>query len=105
MRSLGLSRLQYNCICMVIATLVLIPSLCLAYHKFTVPIETTSDLWGKGLTGFWVIVPPVFFWVDWVIFCDGLGDPEREAAKHTHDLSRNIWVAFAGILYFLFFGR
>jgi hypothetical protein len=30
------------------------------------------------------------------------GDPEREVAKHTHDLSRNIWVALVAVLAILF---
>jgi hypothetical protein len=53
------------------------------------------DQLGKLVIGFWVIVPPVFFWVDWVFFCT---DAEREVAKHTHDLGRNIWLAVVAIL-------
>jgi hypothetical protein len=64
----------------------------------------THDGLGKFLIGFWALVPPLFFWVDWVWLCTYLpaGDPEREVAKHTHDLSRNIWLALVGILAVLF---
>src|SRR5262245_19705273 len=45
----------------------------------------------------------IFFWVDWVAFSDELTtDGLRDFAKHTHDLGRNIWIAFAGILAYLF---
>ena len=47
--------------------------------------------------------PPIFFWVGWVAFSRELNtDPKRDFAKHTHDLGRNIWIAFAGILAYLF---
>jgi len=66
--------------------------------------EWTHDQLGKVVIGFWGLVPPLFFWVDWVWLCSYLGadDPEREVAKHTHDLSRNIWIAFTAILTVLF---
>jgi hypothetical protein len=54
------------------------------------------------LIGFWVLITPIFFWVDWVFFCRGLGKDELEVAKHTHDLSRNIWLALVAILAVLF---
>ena len=53
---------------------------------------------GKVLVAIWVIGPPVFFWFDWVIFCKSLPTSEKEDAKHTHDLGRNIWLALVGIL-------
>jgi hypothetical protein len=64
----------------------------------------THDELGKFLIGFWGLVPPLFFWVDWVWLCSYLApnDPEREVAKHTHDLSRNIWIALVAILAILF---
>ena len=59
---------------------------------------------GRVLIGFWALVPPLFFWLDWVALCSYLpaNDPQREIAKHTHDLSRNIWIALVGILTVLF---
>jgi hypothetical protein len=42
------------------------------------------------------ILPADFFWIDWVCFSNELTDEaSRDFAKHTHDLSRNIWIAFA----------
>jgi hypothetical protein len=60
----------------------------------------THEELGRYLIGFWVIVPPIFFWLDWVWLCSYLAPsaPEREVAKHTHDLSRNIWLAVVAIL-------
>jgi hypothetical protein len=60
----------------------------------------SHDNLGKLLIGFWVIAPPVFFWVDWVAFLPAQAD--RDVAKHTHDLARNIWLALVGILAVLF---
>jgi len=57
---------------------------------------------GPGLTAIWVLAPPIFFWCDWVLFPRELDKDAREIAKHTHDLARNIWVAFAAILAYLF---
>ena len=51
---------------------------------------------GKVLVVVWALAPPVFFWVDWVVFCRGLTAEEKNVAKHTHDLSRNIWLALIG---------
>ena len=51
----------------------------------------------------WVLFPPIFFWVDWVAFSDELNTAvQRDFAKHTHDLGRNIWIAFTAILAYLF---
>jgi len=58
---------------------------------------------GLVLVGIWVFFPPIFFWIDWVCFSNELTDEaSRDFAKHTHDLSRNIWIAFAAILAYLF---
>ncbi len=59
------------------------------------------DAWGKLIIGVWTIAPPVFFWADWVFFCEAA---DREVAKHTHDLARNIWLGLLGVLTFTFFG-
>jgi hypothetical protein len=58
---------------------------------------------GEILVAIWVVFPPIFFWYDWVWFPDYFTDKDaRDIAKHTHDLSRNIWVAYAAILAYLF---
>jgi hypothetical protein len=59
--------------------------------------------WGPFVIGIWILVPPIFFWMDWVCFASELKTDElRDFAKHTHDLSRNIWIALAAILAYLF---
>jgi hypothetical protein len=61
--------------------------------------------------GSWALLPPIFFWIDWVWFFERgddqtILDPARAArrdiAKHSHDLARNIWLGLLGILYVLF---
>jgi hypothetical protein len=59
--------------------------------------------YGPFLIGIWILGPPIFFWVDWVCFPNELEtDAKRDFAKHTHDLSRNIWLALIAILAYLF---
>jgi hypothetical protein len=58
--------------------------------------------WGKLIVAIWAIAPPVFFWVDWVCYLPG--EQDRETAKHTHDLARNIWLGLLGVITFAFFG-
>jgi hypothetical protein len=53
---------------------------------------------GKYIVGFWILVPPVYFFWDWVVLCKGLTADNREIAKHTHDLARNIWLGFVAVL-------
>ena len=62
---------------------------------------------GAILIVFWVGAPPLFFWFDWVVLCKNmrLDSAARDVAKHTHDLSRNIWLALVLILVYLFFER
>ncbi len=62
----------------------------------------TAKQLGKTLVAVWALAPPVFFWVDWVVFCRGLTEAEKSKAKHTHDLSRNIWLALIGVLVVVF---
>jgi hypothetical protein len=59
---------------------------------------------GSWLVAFWVLVPPLYFWIDWVGFCSYMGadDDNRDVAKHTHDLSRNIWLGLIAVLTVLF---
>ena len=55
------------------------------------------------IVGFWVIVPPVFLWLDWILYCLKIGDERfRDDAQHTHNLARNIWLALVLILVSLF---
>ena len=60
---------------------------------------------GIVIVAFWAVAPPVFFWFDWVHFCRDMDPkaPEREIAKHTHDLGRNIWIALVTFLTLAFF--
>ena len=55
-----------------------------------------------AIVGFWVIVPPVYFWCDWHFLCRDIPQNKVDSVKHIHDLSRNIWVALVVILIALF---
>jgi hypothetical protein len=63
------------------------------------------DNLGKLIVGIWALGPPVFFWVDWVFLCKYMKpeSKERDVAKHTHDLARNIWVGLLAVLAYSFF--
>jgi hypothetical protein len=63
------------------------------------------EAWGKIIVFIWAVFPPAFFWLDWVYFCDkeNVSKDNREIAKHTHDLARNIWLGLLAILAFSFF--
>jgi hypothetical protein len=69
-------------------------------------LRNIQDHWfGKLVVGVWVLLPPIFFWCDWVFFCTFTGDDataKLDRAKHTHDLSRNIWLGFVIVLGVLF---
>jgi len=50
---------------------------------------------GAIMIAAWVLIPPVWFWTEWVFFSKG---QDVERLKHTHDLARNIWVALVVVL-------
>ena len=76
-----------------------------ACHDFPFFWKVDRDNLGKLIVGVWAVAPPVFFWVDWVEFCAYMKpeSKERDVAKHTHDLSRNIWLGLLAVLAFAFF--
>ena len=57
---------------------------------------------GKSMLTFWLLIPPVFFWLDWVVFSRNFTPAQREVAQHTHDLSRNVWLALVASLVAIF---
>jgi len=61
-------------------------------------VEKSPECWqtvGAVTVGAWVLLPPVWFWLEWVFFSKG---QDAERLKHTHDLSRNIWIALVIVL-------
>jgi hypothetical protein len=86
----------------------LIAGLCYACHNgqgHPLPQASPTDWWPYVVLGAWTLLPPIFFWVDWVCFRDRpptLKHEDKEEIIHTHDVSRNIWVALALILAALF---
>lgn len=57
---------------------------------------------GPVVVGLWVLLPPIWFWSEWVWFSRSLSHDERERVQHLHDLSRNIWLAVIAVLITLF---
>jgi hypothetical protein len=97
-------RLFYNMVGVLISVVLGYWSLRKALNSSSTFGPWTHEQLGQLLIGFWALVPPLFFWVDWVLLCSYLppGDPLRDVAKHTHDLSRNIWLALVAVLAILF---
>ena len=56
----------------------------------------------KIITLISLIIPPVLLWLDWVLFCRNFDLVNLEIARHSHDLVRNIWIAFVGALFVIF---
>jgi hypothetical protein len=61
-----------------------------------------ADWFCLSVVGFWVLVPPVWFWFEWYYLCRQLPLGERDRIKHLHDLARNIWLALVAVLVVLF---
>jgi hypothetical protein len=57
---------------------------------------------GHVIVGFWTLVPPLWFWIEWMYLTRGMTPEQLEDIKHTHDLSRNIWLALLAVLIALF---
>jgi hypothetical protein len=62
----------------------------------------TGLAWNKIIVGLWVIIPPIWFWLEWTFFSFGLSRDELEDLKHSQELSRNIWVAVVVLLTAIF---
>lgn len=67
-------------------------------------IFASHEQLGSYLLAIGILLPPLYFWIDWVWFCSYMpaNDENRDIAKHTHDLSRNIWLGLIAILTVLF---
>ena len=97
-----MTRDQFNVVGGTIAAIAAAASLVLAASKGSMPKDTADHI-GKIAVAVWAILPPAFFWIDWVFFCGGLTPAERDIAKHTHDLARNIWLGLLAVLTLGFF--
>jgi hypothetical protein len=56
------------------------------------------------MLGFWLIVPPIYFWFDYFVLWrwENIQSPPLgltlEQFKHGQDLSRNLWLALVTLL-------
>jgi len=98
-------RTGFNWVCGFIAVIFAGWTIYVAWNKDFTCGQLTHDDLGKLIVGFWAVVPPIFFWFDWVVLYNRIDPAARDTAKHTHDLSRNIWLGLVGILFFAFFGK
>jgi hypothetical protein len=84
-----------GCLAVIIATISLVASAKPPLVDF--PID--HDRLGKFIIALWVLLPPLAFWFDWYVLCANIEDPkDRDTIAHTHDLSRNIWLALVVVL-------
>ena len=98
-----MTRDQYNLCGWVAAAVFALMSLLALVGKKHLPAGWDANIVGGVLVAAWAIVPPAFFWLDWVYFCRGMSPADRSIAIHSHDLARNIWVGLLGVLTFGFF--
>ncbi len=97
------SRSCYN---NTLGTISILFALCSVVYGFGryVGWWTLNKSVGDILIAIWVIVPPIVFWFDWLIFFPEIKEMPGgiEAAKVTYELNRNVWVALIVVLYALF---
>jgi hypothetical protein len=53
---------------------------------------------GYVLVAFWSLAPPLWFFFEWVLLCPALPEAERTRIQHSHDLGRNVWIAYVIVL-------
>ncbi len=56
----------------------------------------------------WAVVPPASFWFEFhIVFKHAQHDArgDFEEFKHSQELSRNIWIAFVGVILALYFNK
>jgi hypothetical protein len=101
-----MTREQYNWIGGGAAAIFAIVSIIAALNPHSKLGSLTDHVgWGKIIVFVWAFFPPLFFWFDWIYFCQqqDVTAGDREIAKHTHDLARNIWLGLLGVITFTFF--
>jgi hypothetical protein len=82
---------------LVLAIVSLAAGFCDLAELWDVPVG-----WARLIVSFWVLVPPVYLWWDWVRYCDDINKYKKADAKHTHNLARNIWLALVIVLIAVF---
>ncbi|KKI98105.1 hypothetical protein [Prochlorothrix hollandica] len=67
-----------------------------------------SEVVKKATLGFWVIVPPCWFWYEFCFLYERKNTPfpeDFEKFKYGQELSRNLWLAISAALLLLYFGK
>ena len=79
-------------------------------HRFILPyfFHTQFSAWvGHSMVALWIIGPPLWFSIEWWWASNPSSSWHRskedlEILAHTHEVTRNVWVAFVVILAALF---
>lgn len=69
-------------------------------------INQNQQLLAKLALIYSAIFPPIWFWVEYCIIWNGASDAQRpmlEEFKYGQEVSRNIWLAFVGLVAALYF--
>ena len=53
---------------------------------------------GYVLLAFWALAPAVWFFFEWVYLVDHQVPTEVARISHSHDLGRNVWLAYIAVL-------
>jgi hypothetical protein len=51
----------------------------------------------------WVILPPIYFWLEYYFLCDKIPPKELEEYKMFRELSRDVWAGIAAALAVAYF--
>lgn len=58
--------------------------------------ENKKPLGAYLLLGFWALIPPIWFFLEWVFLRQYVDCPDD--LKYTQELARNIWIALVVVL-------
>jgi hypothetical protein len=86
----------------VIAGFAAVASLILALMPSIAIFSLTHKQFGKYIVFFWVLIPPIWFWLEWNSAASRNKKNDREWKTHAHDLGRNFWLAITLMLTYLF---
>lgn len=103
-----MSRTQVVTLMSIVSALAAIATLIFFLQLPGPPLPKAPPAAGRDLArmliGLWVLAPPLWFWIEWVVWSPSLGAHESERVQHLHDLARNIWIAFVAVLVALYTG-
>ena len=93
-----------------LAALGAILSLCFGRLGFGIGFDKDNPVkvWQAGILAFWVLAPPLWFWLEYFFFFKDTPCGDRGAFdmfKHGQDQAAKIWLALITVLLGLYFGK